>query len=268
MTPVTARPLPAAFLPAGRPCVVGHRGASAAAPENTLAAFDAAWRAGADVIELDLQLTADGIVVVIHDDTVDATTDGSGAVGLLTFAALRTLDAGSWFSPAFAGQPIPRLDEVLRYATSRPGLGLLLEYKGTWTPEEVALTVASIDAAGVRHRTVAQSFTPPTVAALREAAPDLPRGLLVDGDLREALDLADDLGVVTVNPSTEAVRAEPGLVRRLHDGGRRVMVWTENDPAGWTDLVDARVDAIITDRPEHLRGWLADSRRRVSPRSP
>jgi glycerophosphoryl diester phosphodiesterase len=245
MTSVTARPLPAAFLPMGRPCVVGHRGASAAAPENTLASFDAAWRAGADAIELDLRLTADGVVVVIHDDTVDATTDGSGAVGLLTFAALRTLDAGSWFAPAFAGQPIPRLEEVLRYAASRPALGVLLEYKGSWTAEKVAPTVASIDAAGVGDRTVVQSFTPRTLAALRDAAPDLPRGLLV-------------------NPSTEAVRAEPALVRRLHESGRRVMVWTENDPAGWADLVAAGVDAIITDRPEHLRGWLADSGRRVS----
>jgi glycerophosphoryl diester phosphodiesterase len=264
MTSVTARPLPAAFLPMGRPCVVGHRGASAAAPENTLASFDAAWRAGADAIELDLRLTADGVVVVIHDDTVDATTDGSGAVGLLTFAALRTLDAGSWFAPAFAGQPIPRLEEVLRYAASRPALGVLLEYKGSWTAEKVAPTVASIDAAGVGDRTVVQSFTPRTLAALRDAAPDLPRGLLVDDDRPEAIDLADELGVVTVNPSTEAVRAEPALVRRLHESGRRVMVWTENDPAGWADLVAAGVDAIITDRPEHLRGWLADSGRRVS----
>lgn len=264
MPSTTARPLPPAFLPVGRPCVVGHRGASATVPENTLAAFDAAWRAGADAIELDLRLTADGVVVVIHDDTLDRTTDGSGAVGPRTFAALRTLDAGSWFSPAFAGQPIPRLDEVLRYAASRPTLGVLLEYKGGWTTEEVGLTVASIDAAGVRDRTVAQSFSPATLAALLEAAPDLPRGLLVDDDRREALDLADELGVVTVNPSTQAVRSEPALVRRQHERGRHVMVWTENDATGWADLVEAGVDAIITDRPEHLRGWLADSGRRVS----
>ena len=82
--------------------VVGHRGNSAVAPQNTLAAFEAAWRAGADCVELDVQLTADGRVVVIHDDTVDATTDGTGPVAGFTLASIRRLDAGSWFSPAFA----------------------------------------------------------------------------------------------------------------------------------------------------------------------
>ena len=79
--------------------VIAHRGNSAVAPQNTLAAFEAAWRAGAGSIELDVQLTADGEVVVIHDDTVDATTDGTGALAGLSLADVRALDAGSWFSP-------------------------------------------------------------------------------------------------------------------------------------------------------------------------
>ncbi|AEG43157.1 glycerophosphodiester phosphodiesterase family protein [Isoptericola variabilis] len=265
MVPAPVRPLPPAFGPEGRPSVVGHRGASGAAPENTLAAFEAAWRAGADAIEFDLHLTADGVAVVIHDSTVDATTDGSGEVGQLTYAAVRALDAGSWFSPAFAGQPVPRLEEILRFAVSRPELGILVEYKGEWTTAQVAVTARAVDAAGVGDRTVAQSFSPGTLEALREVAPHLPRGLLVDDDRPEAVGLAAELGVLTVNPSSAAVRADRTLVERLHDDGRRVMAWTENEPTAWADLVEAGVDGIITDRPEHLRGWLADSGRRVAP---
>ncbi|WP_255371675.1 glycerophosphodiester phosphodiesterase family protein [Cellulosimicrobium sp. CUA-896] len=99
----------------GTPLVVAHRGNSAVAPQNTLAAFEAAWRGGAGSIELDVQLTADGQVVVIHDDTVDATTDGTGALAGLRLADVRALDAGSWFSPAFVGQRVPTF---ARWSTS------------------------------------------------------------------------------------------------------------------------------------------------------
>lgn len=119
--------------------VVAHRGNSSVAPQNTLAAFEAAWRAGADAIELDVQLTADRQVVVIHDDTVDATTDGTGPVAGLTLAQVRALDAGGWFSPAFAGQRVPAFDEVVGLLLDRPGIDLLCEVKGAWTPDEAAL---------------------------------------------------------------------------------------------------------------------------------
>jgi glycerophosphoryl diester phosphodiesterase len=259
------RPLPEAFRPTGRPAVVAHRGASDVAPENTLAAFDAAWRAGADAIELDVQLTADGVPVVIHDETLDRTTNGSGAVGLLTFEALRQLDAGSWFSPEFAGQPVPTLGEVLTLVATRPGLGLLLEYKGAWAPADVALTTAAVDATGVSGRVVVQSFWPATIAAVHDVAPHLPRGLLVSDERPEAAALAGELDVVTVNPSTVSVRADPGIVDRLHADGFSVMAWTENDPDGWLALGEAGVDAVITDRPERLRGWLADPANRAAP---
>ena len=111
--------------------VVAHRGNSAVAPQNTLAAFEAAWRAGADCVEMDVQLTADGRVVVIHDDTVDATTDGTGAVSSYTLAEIRSLDAGAWFSPAYAGQRVPTFDEVVAFLRRRD-IDLLLEFKDAW----------------------------------------------------------------------------------------------------------------------------------------
>ncbi|WP_402462798.1 glycerophosphodiester phosphodiesterase [Isoptericola aurantiacus] len=239
------------------PVVVAHRGYGAVAPQNTLAAFEAAWRAGAPAVELDLRLTRDGTAVVIHDPDVDQVTDGSGAVADLDAATVRGLDAGARFSPAFAGQRVPVLDEVLDLLAARPGTDLLCEYKGVWSPEQVARTTAALDAAGLAGRVLVQGFSRETVAAQREAAPHLPRGLLCDAAPDDLLEAAGALGAVTVNPAVAAVLADPGLVDRAHDLGLRVMPWTANEPAVWAPLVDAGVDAIITDRPGELRGWLA-----------
>lgn len=261
----TLLPAPAAPAEPGtparrRPVVVAHRGNSSVAPQNTLVALEAAWRAGADAVEIDVQLTADRQMVVIHDDTVDATTDGHGAVADLTLAELRALDAGSWFSPLYAGARVPTLEEVLAFVATHPGADLLLELKDAWTPADAALVTGAVDAAGLADRVVVQSFWPGTVAALREVAPHLPRGLLVWEEHPEAVALAPGLGVVCVNPSVAMVTQDPGLVARLHAQGLRVMVWTANAQAEWSALLaaddGAGVDAIITDRPDRLLGRL------------
>jgi glycerophosphoryl diester phosphodiesterase len=238
------------------PLVVAHRGYAAVAPQNTLASFEAAWRSGAPAIELDVRLTADGVPVVIHDPVVDRVTDGTGAVADLDAAALRGLDAGSTFSPHLAGQRIPTFAEVVDFLAQRPGLDLLCEYKGVWTPDQIAPTTRTLDAAGLAGRVVVQGFARRTVTALREAAPHLPRGLLCDAAPPDLLDAATARGAVTVNPSVAAVLADPALVDRAHDAGLHVMPWTANDPSEWDGLCAAGVDAIITDRPGELRGWL------------
>ncbi|RMI09792.1 glycerophosphodiester phosphodiesterase [Cellulomonas triticagri] len=255
------------------PRVVAHRGNSAVAPQNTLAAFEAAWRAGAHSIEIDIQPTADGGVVVIHDDTVDATTDGQGVVTEMTTDALRALDAGSWFAAAYAGQRVPTFDEVLELLVRRPGIDLLLELKGPWTTEQVRPVAAAIRAAGLADRVVGQSFWPESVRALAEADPDLRRGLLVfrvghgeDGtessedatypDVDALLAVAADLGVMTVNPYGPLLVQHPGLVDRVHAAGLEVQVWTLNEPEHWAAAVALGVDAVITDRPDRLTGWL------------
>ncbi|WP_265520285.1 glycerophosphodiester phosphodiesterase [Oerskovia flava] len=251
--------------PAGatEPVVIAHRGNSSVAPQNTLAAFESAWRAGADAIELDVRLSRDGRVVVIHDSTVDDTTDGSGAVEQLDLATLRALDAGSWFSRAFVGQRVPTLDEVLALLVERPGTDVLLEVKGAWTPTEARRVTDAVDAAGLAERVVVQSFWPQTVEALRDAAEHLPRGLLLalppDGP-DELLRVCKELDVVTCNPAGTLLAADPGLLDRLRSMGLQVMVWTANEPAEWELLCEADVDAIITDRPDRLRGWLAGRR--------
>lgn len=248
--------LPDAPHPTG-PVVVAHRGYCAVAPQNTLVAFEAAWRAGAAALELDVRRTADGVPVVIHDPVVDRVSDGVGAVDELDAATVRGLDAGSRFSPLYAGQRIPTFAEAIDFLAARPGMDLLCEYKGLWTAAELAPTVAAIDAAGLSGRTIVQGFDRRTVAALREAAPHLPRGYLCEAAPPDLLDAAATLEVVTVNPAVAAVLADPGLVTAAHAAGVRVMPWTANETSEWEGLVAAGIDAIITDRPGELRGWLA-----------
>ena len=239
------------------PRVVAHRGNSSVAPQNTLAALEAAWRAGADSIEIDIQPSADGVAVVIHDDTVDATTDGSGAVSDLDLAELRRLDAGSWFSPAYTGQRVPTFAEVTAFLTARSGIDLLLELKGDWPDDAARGVVEAIRAASLEDRVVVQSFSQATVAVLAALAPELRRGLLI-GEVGESLlEQCAHLGVMACNPHGELLRTHPELLPALHGAGLQVMVWTANEPEQWAALTAAGVDAIITDRPDALRGWLA-----------
>lgn len=245
------------------PRVIAHRGNSSVAPQNTLAALEAAWRAGADAIEIDLQLSADGAAVVIHDDTVEATTNGSGAVDDLDLTELRRLDAGSWFSPAYAGQQVPTFAEVTTFLAARRGIDLLLELKGDWPAEGAQHVVEAIRSAQLGHRVILQSFSSSTVAVLAEAAPELRRGLLIAEADADLLSRCAELAVMACNPHGELLREHPELLAQLHAAGLQVMVWTANQPEEWAALRSAGVDAIITDRPDALRGWL--SAQQVSP---
>lgn len=240
-----------------RPRVVAHRGNSSVAPQNTLAAFEAAWRSGADAIEVDVHRTRDGRVVVIHDDSVDATTDGTGRVADLDADRLRALDAGSWFSPAYAGQRVPTFEEVLGFLVARPGVDLLLELKGPWSAEEAAELIGPVLDAGLGDRVLVQSFWPETVAALAVAAPTVRRGLLVMGPSDDLVERCLDLGVSACNPHGWLLVQHRDLLRRLQAAGMQVMVWTLDEPEQWAAATAAGVDAIITDRPDRLAGWLA-----------
>jgi glycerophosphoryl diester phosphodiesterase len=238
---------------------VAHRGYCAVAPENTLPALAAGVLAGATFIEFDVRTTADGVPVVIHDRTVDRTTDGSGKVWELTLDEIRELDAGSWFSPAYAGLRIPRLTEVLDvlrpHAVGGHGVELLLEIKPPATLEQVKNIIGQVADAGLLGRTVVQSFDPAVVRLVEQAAPDLRRGLLRHGFDAEQVAVARELGVGYCNPSMTAVLAAPGTVAALAEAGVAVMPWTANDSAIWPALVDAGVAGIISDRTGELTGW-------------
>ncbi|MFI2293514.1 glycerophosphodiester phosphodiesterase [Isoptericola sp. NPDC019571] len=241
------------------PAVVAHRGASADAPQNTLAAIDLAGEVGAAMVEIDVHLSADGVPVVIHDGTVDATTDGTGEVRSRTRDELQGLDAGSWFGPEFAGQRIPTLAEVLDVVARHPGLGVLCEYKGRWSADDVAVTMRVLDDPGMDGRLIVQGFVPETVAALRDVAPQVPRSLLVEHPREGLPALLAALHAAAVSPGVALIADDPDLVPTAHAAGLRVFGWTANDEPAWRTLVDAGVDGIITDRPAALRDWLGST---------
>lgn len=245
---------------AALPAIWGHRGAMDFAPQNTLAAFGMALAQGADGVELDVHLSADGQVVVIHDDTVDATTNATGAVGATDLAGLRSLDAGSWFDPRFAGERIPTLLEVFELMPADKAVNV--EIKSRWNlsrADQLALVGLTVDVVRTCRREASvrfSSFDPRIIRHLARLAPELPRGLLMEKQRPWWLRLASG------GLSMQAVHPEYGLVdAAFMEGARkcgwRVNVWTVNDPAEARRLAALGVDALITNRPAEIRSALA-----------
>ncbi|WP_147915798.1 glycerophosphodiester phosphodiesterase [Ruania zhangjianzhongii] len=237
--------------------VIAHRGNSSVAPENTLPALAAAGFAGADMIEIDVQVGRDGAGVVIHDDLVDRTTDAAGPVNALDTAEVARLEAGGWLDPAYAGAAVPMFAHVLELLGRFPEVGLLLEFKGTWAPGPAGDLLDALAATAVADRTIVQSFDLETVRTLRELAPTIPCGGLARAGDAETIAICRDLGLVACNPNLRSVIEDPASVQRMHEAGLKTYPWTANEPADWAALVAAGVDGIITDRPDRLRGWLA-----------
>lgn len=236
---------------------VAHRGYSAVAPENTLPAFAAAVRGGATHVEFDVRTTADGVPVVIHDRTLERTTTGSGHVWELPAASLLALDAGSWFSPAYAGVRVPTLAETLDLL-SPDGPQLLLEIKPPATLDEAKAIVQLVAERGLLERTIVQSFDPEVVRLVRSVAPDVRRGLLRMRFEADTVALVQELGVVCCNPAVADVLGDPATVAELTAAGVEVMPWTANDMAAWPALAAAGVAGLITDHPAELTGWCAE----------
>lgn len=249
------------------PRVIAHRGASAAAPENTLRAFRRAWRDGARWLETDVQPSADGTPVLLHDARVDRTTDGAGAVRALTLADLRGLDAGARnhprhpstaAPPARTGAPdrIPTLAELL--AAMPPDGRVLLEIKGRHRRTDLEQVLAVINEAGAAERVVLQSFGIGALRLLRELLPAEPLGLLVERIHADPVTLCRQLGAITYNPGLAVLRERPEVVARLHEAGIAVIVWTANEPRDWVWLAGLGVDGVFTDRPAEMAAWLAE----------
>lgn len=233
-----------------RPIILAHRGDSAHAPENTLPAFSQAIQEGVDGIELDVKLTADGHVVVIHDSDVERTTDGKGRVAALTLDAVRKLDAGSWFDQKFSGTKIPLLDEAFE-TIGRDKL-INIELKNYSTPfNGLALKVCELIK---RHNNGSQiilsSFFAFNLNIAAKILPNVSRGLLA---MRGTPGLwARSFGFMfgdfqALHPHVSSVSRQQ--VARAHRVHRRVHVWTVNDPEEVIRLTDWGVDGIITDDP-------------------
>ncbi|MCS7325044.1 MAG: glycerophosphodiester phosphodiesterase family protein [Anaerolineae bacterium] len=233
--------------PARLPLVIAHRGASAYAPENTVSAFRLAMAQGADGAELDVALSADGAVVVIHDDTVDRTTNGTGRVAHLTLAALRVLDAGQ-------GERIPTLAEVIEATADATSPFLLnIELKAAWSSSAPALTRAVVEvvrATGSAERVLFSSFSPFVVRSVAQLAPEVPRAWLYQRAMPRwaralGLRLAGDCHFE--HPEHALVNAS--LVQRCVRLGRRVNTWTVNDIGRAVQLARLGVHGLIGDDP-------------------
>jgi glycerophosphoryl diester phosphodiesterase len=250
--------LPEALRPQpGRIRTIAHRGDSSSAPENTVAAFSAAVAAGSDVIEIDVRRTADGDAAVIHDESALRTTGIDAPVAALDAATLMAADAGSWFGPGFSDERVPMLRTAAEWGAAHPGVGWLVELKGRWTAAQLAGPVATIRRHGLAGRTILQGFEQETVAAARDAAPDLARALLVHRpeDTDVLLERLRGLGAAGCNPIGRLPDLAPGLVARLREAGYSVTPWTLDEPDEWGAAGGAGADGVITNRPGPFRSW-------------
>lgn len=234
----------------------GHRGARGHAPENTLLAFDLAFDLGAEGIECDAQLSADGQVVIIHDSTVNRTTTGRGAVSAMSFDALRALDAGKL---AQIPQRIPTLDETLALTRERGGL-LNLELKADNDSEAVAVAEAVAPILNeltthdsLRSRLLISSFEFPAISRIRELAPWVRVGALYGGRAwtrQTMIETAQRLGAQAIHPHPRILTED--TVRAAHDAGLAVNVWTANRLATIRQLIAWGADAVFSDFPERV----------------
>jgi glycerophosphoryl diester phosphodiesterase len=244
-------------LPGEPAFVAGHRGDRSDAPENTLPAFEAAFASGLEVVETDVQLTADGFPVLLHDPTVDRTTDGTGAVAELTLAQVQALDAGSWFAPEFAGTRIPQLGEFLDLLAATPHTRALVELKEYWTADDIRSILDGIYLRGVQNRVVFASIHLGTVANLAEAAPAIPR-MIIRRDLpADPVGLAAFYGAIAIMTSPWSLETYPDAVADMHAAGYGVLVYTLNSEKRWSEATSYGVDGIVTDAPSELDDWIA-----------
>ena len=244
---------------ADRPLNMAHRGASYDAPENTLPAFRLAAEMGADGIELDVQLSQDGEVVIIHDFHLDKTTNGSGPVKAKTLSQLKTLDAGSHFGEAYAGTEIPSLSEL--FTALGPVILYNIELKTTSMKNEgmEAEVIRLIEDHQLQDRAMVSSFNPLALRRAYRLNPNIKRGLLWSPSLPVYLRwqlLRWAARPDMFHPQWEATT--PALVRKEHDRGLLVNVWTCNESEPMRRLIHMGVDAIMTDRPHLLKQVIDD----------
>ena len=231
------------------PTKIAHRGDKVHAPENTLSAFKLATEKGADAIEFDVKLTADGQVIVIHDPAVDRTTNGSGDVSKLPLAMVKDLDAGAWFSEQFRGEKIPTLDEVFETVGKRIYMNVELTNYSTPNDTLIPKVVEHVKKHGLESRVLFSSFFARNLRKARLLLPQVPRGLLTLSGLLgywgRTFGWRGDYAAL--NPYLTDVST--GLVYRVHVTGKRLYVWTVNAEADLKRMVGLGVDGIITDDP-------------------
>lgn len=247
-----------------QPAICGHRGASGHAPENTLVAFRKARELGATWIEFDVQLSADGIPIILHDTTLERTSSLGQPVRPteLTLAQLKELDAGSWFSPDFAGEKIPTLEEIL--AEFGSSLSLNIEIKSTpgfeadnGLEQKIAALVRQYK---LEDKALISSFDPYRLGSLNRHDPELRLGFLYDANPEhyppdfDPIAMAKSLNAVALHPPFRII--DPALIARTRDNGLALNTWTVNDIADMQRMIELGIDIVITNYPDRLAGLL------------
>jgi len=243
--------------------VAGHRGDRSNAPENTLPALQAAIDSSLDFVETDVQLSKDGVPVLIHDETVNRTTNGKGAVAALTLAQLKKLDAGKWYAPRFAGTRIPTLDEFLEIFAAAEAQAndkkVLMELKGFWPEGNVQTVVDLIQAHGVQGRVTLASFDYTTLMNIEKIGPTFPRVIISRELPGDPVGLATHFGAIAILTSADGLRKNPTAVEEMHEAGLGLLLYTLNSEERWGEALALGVDGIITDKPSTLDVWLAET---------
>ena len=234
----------------GRPLVVAHRGASGYAPENTMSSFALALEQGADAVELDVHLSRDGRVVVIHDERLERTTDGHGFVRDHTLAELKRLDAGAWLEARFAGERLPSLDEVLEWAHGRTFVAIELKNAPLWYPDLERKVAELVERHGMAENVLVISFDHQALQRLRAISPRLPTGAVYACRPADQVGLAAAAGAQVLEPHWSYVTPED--VAAAHAAGLRVSTWATSDPDVLRTLIRAGVDGIATNHPDVL----------------
>jgi glycerophosphoryl diester phosphodiesterase len=249
---------PGLTLAADRPTVVAHRGASVEQPENTIAAFEAAIDAGADAVEFDVRLTADGVPVVMHDPAVSRTTDGEGLVSSMTLEDVRALRIAH---PGGGAAGVPTLEDALACLDGRAAADIEIKNlpgEPDFAPHRelvVEATLPALDAVGFSGQVIVSSFNPASIARSRSLRPDVSTGLLTgyEVDAHEALARAISHGHPWVLPFVSKVLGEgPTFVDQVHGAGLRLGIWIADDPDTARALFEMGVDAVATNDPRAI----------------
>ena len=239
------------------PLIIGHRGASAVAPENTIAAFREAIAVGADGIEFDVRLTRDGIPVVIHDSTLRRTGGLPHRVADLTWAEIKKVDVGSWFSATFVNETVPSLAELFTLFQSNNST-LYLEMKSDVASEQRALAeacVKAIDEHSLKERVIVECFQLPALRIVKEIDPAIGTVALFEPSFTNPSVLSDQRIINQARDAGAAALAlhhrlaRESLVRKAKDLGLHVAVWTVDDPAWIERAKKIGIDALITNNP-------------------
>ena len=234
------------------PRIFAHRGASSLAPENTIAAFSKAMEVGARWFEFDVDAAGDGTLIVIHDDTLDRTTTGSGSYYQLGYSDIRRLDAGRWFSDTYRFERIPEAADALAFAHAQQ-MGVNLEIKpcsGGARLRERLIEALSVTLRGekVPSRLIVSSFDHELLRAFHEACPTVTLGWLIERASDEWREDASSLGVSAIHPGVVGLTRED--VSGMREAGFDVNVWTVNDVEQARELASWGVTGIFTDRPQ------------------